>query len=251
MYRATSRADYLPGLDGVRAIAVLAVLLYHLDINGFFTAGFLGVDLFFVLSGFLITSQLLREFQRSGTIGLRDFYIRRARRLFPAVIALLLVVVLAVEVFAPDAIRRTRADVLPAVFYFSNWWQIFSEQSYFEISGRPALLQHLWSLAIEEQFYIRMRPIPVVSISAPIRMRSACSPARPWLHYGTRAHVALRRRRPTPNRAHHGDRIRRPGSTGSASRHLRYCCSPWGRQAKPARRCIAAASSCSCCCRRH
>lgn len=154
MYRATSRADYLPGLDGVRAIAVLAVLLYHLDINGFFTAGFLGVDLFFVLSGFLITAQLLREFDREGTIALRDFYVRRARRLFPAVAALLVVAVLAAEVFAPDAIRRTRGDVLPAVFYFSNWWQIFSEQSYFEIAGRPPLLQHLWSLAIEEQFYI-------------------------------------------------------------------------------------------------
>ncbi len=154
MYRASRRDDYLPGLDGVRAIAVLAVLLYHLDINGFFSAGFLGVDLFFVLSGFLITSQLLREFARDGTISLREFYVRRARRLMPAVIALLLLVVLAVEVFAPDAIHRTRADVLPAVFYFSNWWQVFSEQSYFEISGRPALLQHLWSLAIEEQFYI-------------------------------------------------------------------------------------------------
>jgi peptidoglycan/LPS O-acetylase OafA/YrhL len=138
----------------VRAIAVLTVLLYHLDINGFFSAGFLGVDLFFVLSGFLITSQLLREFARDGTITLRTFYLRRARRLFPAVIALLLLVMLAVEAFAPDAIRRTRTDVLPAVFYFSNWWQIFSEQSYFEISGRPPLLQHLWSLAIEEQFYI-------------------------------------------------------------------------------------------------
>ncbi len=154
MYRASSRDDYLPGLDGVRAIAVLTVLLYHLDINGFFSAGFLGVDLFFVLSGFLITSQLLREFARDGTISLRTFYIRRARRLFPAVVALLLLVMLAVEAFAPDAIRRTRSDVLPAMFYFSNWWQIFSEQSYFEISGRPPLLQHLWSLAIEEQFYI-------------------------------------------------------------------------------------------------
>lgn len=144
----------MPGLDGVRAIAVLAVMLYHLDINGFFSAGFLGVDLFFVLSGFLITSQLLREFGRDGAIDLREFYVRRARRLLPAVLALLLVVVLAVEIFAPDAIHRTRSDVLPALFYFSNWWQIFSEQSYFEISGRPALLQHLWSLAIEEQFYI-------------------------------------------------------------------------------------------------
>lgn len=163
MYRATRRADYLPGLDGVRAIAVLAVLLYHLDINGFFTAGFLGVDLFFVLSGFLITAQLLREFERDGTIALRDFYVRRARRLFPAVAALLVVALLLAEVFAPDAIHRTRGDVLPAVLYFSNWWQIFSEQSYFEIAARPALLQHLWSLAIEEQFYI-VWPLAMVAL---------------------------------------------------------------------------------------
>ncbi|MFM8464548.1 MAG: acyltransferase family protein, partial [Burkholderiaceae bacterium] len=144
----------MPGLDGVRAIAVLAVLLYHLDLPGFFSAGFLGVDLFFVLSGFLITSQLLREHERDQAISLRDFYLRRARRLLPAVVALLLLCVLLVECFAPDAIRRTRIDALPAFFYVSNWWQIFSEQSYFEISGRPPLLQHLWSLAIEEQFYI-------------------------------------------------------------------------------------------------
>lgn len=154
MYRATSRVDYLPGLDGVRAIAVLAVLLYHLDLPGFFSAGFLGVDLFFVLSGFLITSQLLREHERNQSISLRDFYLRRARRLLPAVVALLLLCVLLVECFAPDAIHRTRIDTLPALFYGSNWWQIFSEQSYFEISGRAPLLQHLWSLAIEEQFYI-------------------------------------------------------------------------------------------------
>ncbi|MFM8246917.1 MAG: acyltransferase family protein, partial [Burkholderiaceae bacterium] len=163
MYRATSRADYLPGLDGVRAIAVLAVLLYHLDLQGFFSAGFLGVDLFFVLSGFLITSQLLREYQRDQAISLRDFYLRRARRLFPAVVALLLLCVLLVEWFAPDSIRRTRLDALPAFFYASNWWQIFSEQSYFEISGRPPLLQHLWSLAIEEQFYI-FWPLALIAI---------------------------------------------------------------------------------------
>jgi peptidoglycan/LPS O-acetylase OafA/YrhL len=153
----------LPGLDGVRAIAVLAVLLYHLDLQGFFSAGFLGVDLFFVLSGFLITSQLLREYQRDQAISLRDFYLRRARRLFPAVVALLLLCVLLVEWFAPDSIRRTRLDALPAFFYASNWWQVFSEQSYFEISGRPPLLQHLWSLAIEEQFYI-FWPLALIAI---------------------------------------------------------------------------------------
>ncbi|MEO0314518.1 MAG: hypothetical protein RI928_974 [Pseudomonadota bacterium] len=146
--------DYLPGLEGLRAFAVLAVILYHLDIPGLFSSGFLGVDIFFTVSGFLITAQLIRQFQRDGTIAIGNFYLKRARRLFPAVLALLVFCVLVTEWFVRDAAWRTRSDLLPALFYFSNWWQIFSEQSYFEMSGRPALLQHLWSLAIEEQFYI-------------------------------------------------------------------------------------------------
>lgn len=146
--------DYLPGLEGLRALAVLAVILYHLDIPGLFSSGFLGVDIFFTVSGFLITAQLIRQFQTDGTIAIGNFYLKRARRLFPAVLVLLIFCILVTEWFVRDAAWRTRSDLLPALFYFSNWWQIFSEQSYFEMSGRPALLQHLWSLAIEEQFYI-------------------------------------------------------------------------------------------------
>ena len=146
--------DYLPGLEGLRAFAVLAVIFYHLDIPGLFSSGFLGVDIFFTVSGFLITAQLIRQFQKDGTIAIGNFYLKRARRLFPAVLVLLVFCVLVTEWFVSDAAGRTRSDLLPALFYFSNWWQIFSEQSYFEMSGRPALLQHLWSLAIEEQFYI-------------------------------------------------------------------------------------------------
>jgi peptidoglycan/LPS O-acetylase OafA/YrhL len=146
--------DYLPGLEGLRAFAVVAVILYHLDIPGLFSSGFLGVDIFFTVSGFLITAQLIRQFQKNGTIAIGNFYLKRARRLFPAVLALLIFCVLVTEWFVQDAAWRTRSDLLPTLFYFSNWWQIFSEQSYFEMSGRPALLQHLWSLAIEEQFYI-------------------------------------------------------------------------------------------------
>jgi peptidoglycan/LPS O-acetylase OafA/YrhL len=146
--------DYLPGLEGLRAFAVLAVILYHLDIPGLFSSGFLGVDIFFTVSGFLITAQLIRQFQTDGTIAIGDFYLKRARRLFPAVLVLLIFCILVTEWLVRDAAWRTRSDLLPALFYFSNWWQIFSEQSYFEMSGRPALLQHLWSLAIEEQFYI-------------------------------------------------------------------------------------------------
>ena len=146
--------DYLPGLEGLRAFAVLAVILFHLDIPGLFSSGFLGVDIFFTVSGFLITGQLIRQYQSSGTIAIGIFYLKRARRLLPAVLVLLMACVLITEWWVTDAARRTRSDVVPALFYFSNWWQIFSEQSYFEMSGRPALLQHLWSLAIEEQFYI-------------------------------------------------------------------------------------------------
>jgi peptidoglycan/LPS O-acetylase OafA/YrhL len=147
-------SDYLPGLEGLRAFAVLAVILYHLDIPGLFSSGFLGVDIFFTVSGFLITAQLIRQFQTDGTIAIGNFYLKRARRLFPAVLVLLIFCILITEWLVRDAAWRTRSDLLPALFYFSNWWQIFSEQSYFEMSGRPALLQHLWSLAIEEQFYI-------------------------------------------------------------------------------------------------
>jgi len=146
--------DYLPGLEGLRAFAVLAVILFHLDIPGLFSSGFLGVDIFFTVSGFLITGQLIRQYQTSGTIAIGIFYLKRARRLLPAVLVLLIACVLITEYWVRDAAWRTRSDLLPALFYFSNWWQIFSEQSYFEMSGRPALLQHLWSLAIEEQFYI-------------------------------------------------------------------------------------------------
>ena len=146
--------DYLPGLEGLRAFAVLAVILYHLDVPGLFSSGFLGVDIFFTVSGFLITAQLIRQFQTDGTIAIGNFYLKRARRLFPAVLVLLIFCILITEWLVRDAAWRTRSDLLPALFYFSNWWQIFSEQSYFEMSGRPALLQHLWSLAIEEQFYI-------------------------------------------------------------------------------------------------
>lgn len=154
MTHSQKHTDYLPGLEGLRAFAVLAVILFHLDIPGLFSSGFLGVDIFFTVSGFLITGQLIRQYQTSGTIAIGIFYLKRARRLLPAVLVLLIACVLITEYWVRDAAWRTRSDLLPALFYFSNWWQIFSEQSYFEMSGRPALLQHLWSLAIEEQFYI-------------------------------------------------------------------------------------------------
>jgi peptidoglycan/LPS O-acetylase OafA/YrhL/lysophospholipase L1-like esterase len=145
---------FIPGLDGVRALAIIAVILFHADIPGLAPGGFLGVDVFFTLSGFLITSLLLRELYATGKIGLRAFYGRRLRRLMPAMLAVVAASSLAAALWAPEAIARQRLDIPAALLYASNWWQIYSGQSYFELFGRPPLLQHLWSLAIEEQFYL-------------------------------------------------------------------------------------------------
>lgn len=143
---------YLPGLDGIRALAVIGVLLYHADVT-WIRGGFLGVDVFFVLSGFLITTLIIEEFDRSGTVDFKKFYIRRGRRLLPALIAVLIVVGLLATFIATDVAASTRADIIAAMTYSSNWWFIIQDQSYFEAIGRPPLLQHLWSLAVEEQFY--------------------------------------------------------------------------------------------------
>ncbi len=144
---------YLGGIDGLRALSVVAVILYHLPWS-VFSGGFFGVEVFFVISGYLITSLLIGEQRRTGGISLRDFWIRRARRLLPALYLLLAVVVLAAALFASDAVARLRGDVPAALLYVSNWWQLIDQRSYFELAGRPPLLQHLWSLAIEEQFYV-------------------------------------------------------------------------------------------------
>ena len=148
----TEGVAYRPGIDGLRALAVIAVLLYHADIS-WLPAGFLGVDVFFAISGYLICSLLVAEWDATGRIALRRFWMRRARRLLPAVGALLVGVTVIAALDAPDAIARLRGDVPAAAGYVSNWWQIVRGQSYFETFGRPPLLRHLWSLAVEEQFY--------------------------------------------------------------------------------------------------
>lgn len=147
-------ASRLAGLDGLRGIAVLAVIAYHLGQNGLTPAGFLGVDMFFVISGFIITALLLREHAGSGRIDLRAFYLRRARRLLPPAFAMIAVVAVLAPALAPATVPRLMEDIPAALVYASNWWQIVSQQSYFETFGSPPLLQHLWSLAVEEQYYI-------------------------------------------------------------------------------------------------
>ena len=144
----------LPGLDGLRGVAVLAVMAYHLNLESFLTAGFLGVDIFFTVSGFIITALLLQEHAQTSRIDFAAFYLRRARRLFPAALVMLLVLVPLTPLLMPVALQRLAEDLPAAFLYLSNWWQIVSQQSYFEAIEHPRLLQHLWSLAIEEQYYL-------------------------------------------------------------------------------------------------
>lgn len=157
--------SHFAGLDGLRAIAVMAVIFYHLNISGFFSGGFLGVDIFFTLSGFLITRLLLNEQESNNSINLKKFYIHRFHRLAPAMLGVIGICSLIVPIVAPDAASQLGKDIVAALLYCSNWWQVFSEQSYFEMMNRPPLLQHLWSLAIEEQFYFLWPIILVISIS--------------------------------------------------------------------------------------
>lgn len=147
------RLPYLPGLDGLRALAVLAVLLYHADLP-WIPGGFLGVEVFFVISGYLITSLLLAEWRQRGRIDLAGFWLRRARRLLPALYLLLAVTLAFAVVFLPEEVARLRGDAIAAFGYVTNWYLVLGQESYFETVGRPSLLQHLWSLAIEEQFYV-------------------------------------------------------------------------------------------------
>jgi peptidoglycan/LPS O-acetylase OafA/YrhL len=151
--RRVSGLGYLPALDGLRAVAVAAVLLYHADL-GWFSGGFLGVDVFFVLSGYLITCVLLDNRRTTGRIRLRSFWGRRARRLLPALLVMLAVVCVYTVVVLPSEAARLRDDVVSALAYVMNWHLIFQGQSYFESFGRAPLLQHLWSLSVEEQFYL-------------------------------------------------------------------------------------------------
>jgi peptidoglycan/LPS O-acetylase OafA/YrhL len=147
------RLPYLPGLDGLRALAVIAVLLYHVELP-WIPGGFLGVEVFFVISGYLITSLLLAEWRAEGSVDLKAFWLGRARRLLPALYLLVVVTLAYAVLFLPEEVAGLRSDALAAFGYVTNWYLVFNHESYFEAVGRPSLLKHLWSLAVEEQFYL-------------------------------------------------------------------------------------------------
>ena len=144
---------YIPAIDGLRAVAVIAVMLYHLGFN-WIPGGFLGVDLFFVISGYVITRLLLDSIQRSGGLDLRAFYMARIRRLLPPLVFMIITTVIFVGLWAPDTMRRLLGDTPFALFGGMNWWLVFRQTDYFEAIGRPPLLQHTWSLGVEAQFYL-------------------------------------------------------------------------------------------------
>ncbi|MCP5029428.1 MAG: acyltransferase, partial [Actinomycetia bacterium] len=150
---AVNRMPYLGGIDGIRALAVLAVVAYHLDAP-WMPGGFLGVEVFFAVSGYLITALLVREVATSGRVDLLAFWTRRARRLLPTLGATLLGVILWVSIFDATLADRVRREGVAAVGYLTNWYLILRQESYFDGFGRPSPLRHLWSLAIEEQFYL-------------------------------------------------------------------------------------------------
>lgn len=143
---------YLPGLDGLRAISVIGIIIYHLNVQ-WLSGGFLGVDTFFVISGYLITSLLLFEYENYGRIDLISFWLKRFKRLIPAMLFVVLFSVIYVVMFETEILKEIKGDAVAALIYISNWWYIFQDIDYFD-QFKPMPLKHLWSLAVEEQFYI-------------------------------------------------------------------------------------------------
>ena len=160
--RATLASTYIPAIDGLRAIAVFAVLLYHLGIK-WLPGGFLGVDLFFVISGYVITRVILDSIQSANGLDLREFYYGRVRRLYPGLLLLIMVTTVLAATIAPDAIRRIVQDVPYVLTGTNNWHLVAIHQDYFQTVGRAPMLQHTWSLAVEAQFYL-IWPITLVAI---------------------------------------------------------------------------------------
>jgi peptidoglycan/LPS O-acetylase OafA/YrhL len=209
----THRLGYQPALDGLRAVAVAAVVAFHLNETGL-RGGFLGVDTFFVLSGFLITTLLVLEWRRTEVIGLLAFWGRRARRLLPALVLLLVAVGIWARFEVPTTeLERLRWDGISGLFYVANWRFVASGQSYFDLFASASPFRHLWSLAIEEQFYLvwplvtlgclrlgrgRLRPLLIVTIAGialsgalMALLYDAADPSRAYYGTDTHAHPIL------------------------------------------------------------
>ena len=148
-----TKSRYIPALDGLRAFAVLAVIAYHLGMQ-WAPGGLLGVTVFFVLSGYLITSLLLIEWDNTETINLPQFWLRRVRRLMPAIVLIIVCTAALCALFDHSLLTKLRDDMWAALLWVTNWWYIFQDASYFDALGAPSPLTHFWSLAIEEQFYL-------------------------------------------------------------------------------------------------
>ena len=151
---ATARGiRYIPAIDGLRGLAVVAVMLYHLGFT-WIPGGFLGVDLFFVISGYVITRLLLDSIARSGGLDLRAFYKARIRRLFPPLIFMIIATSIYIGIWAPETMRRFMSDSPFSLLGVMNWWLVFRHTDYFDSISRAPLLQHTWSLGVEAQFYL-------------------------------------------------------------------------------------------------
>ena len=180
---------YITGLDGIRAIAVIMVLAYHLKL-ALFKSGFLGVTVFFVLSGYLITDILISEVEEEGTIDLKNFWLRRIRRLVPAVMSMAVVIIFVSAVVNRIIFTKGCKDFLASVLGFNNWWQIFNKVSYFEAAGVPSPFTHCWSLAIETQFYL-IYPLILLGIYKLAKSRGEGRAKRGLLFAGVTLLLAL------------------------------------------------------------
>ena len=230
------RFSYVPALDGLRAISVLGVMLYHGGAP-ILSGGFLTIDVFFVLSGFLITSLLLGEWAKRLSIRLGQFWARRARRLLPALLVMLIGVAIYAKVFAtPGEFADLRLDSLSTLFYVANWHFIASGGNYFNLTAQPSPLAHMWSLSIEEQFYIVWPPVALAHAPARTPAAPVAPAVAPVGHRRGRGgrlgprHAALLPARRLGHAALRGDRHPLPGHPGGGGPGHRHV--PVGRAPK-------------------
>ena len=214
------KLGHVRGLDGIRALSVLAIIAFHTGLNSV-PGGFYGVDSFFVLSGFLITSLLVKEWGGTGSIRLRRFWAGRARRLLPALFLLVAVIGIVLAVVPRVlATPHVLGDALSTVFYVSNWYSIHGGVTYFSLSSQPSPVLHTWSLAIEEQFYL-VWPLVVLAVLRLGTARrapggSAAAPSRSSEAGGCSSSA----------------RLRSGGTPTGRAAAACTCCSPWRASAR-------------------